>query len=110
MYGAQPSHNYLPWDRRPGAGNRIEPEDWEHGVMDLRIRWLSRWHAYFQKVCYAEMLTHRFLTADHTLQRVEYANGVVADFDLDKGLFRVQGIDGFAGEWEQPEQFPPQIN
>ena len=72
--------------------------------MNRRLRWLKKWHAYYQSVCYAEMTSHRFLDARRKLQRVEFANGVAAEFDLDRGLYRVQGVAGFAGDWEQPEQ------
>jgi len=44
------------------------------------------------------------LTTRATLQRVEYANGVATDFDLENGRFRVTGIQGFSGEWETPEE------
>ena len=40
---------------------------------------------------------------DEILERVEFAGGISADFDLVKGQFRVQGIDGFTGDWETPE-------
>jgi len=99
MYATMPSHNWL-----PGGSRHLEPNDWGTDKMNRRIKWLKRWHAYYQKVCTSEMVTHAFLNPDHTLQRVTFANGVVADFDLDKGLFRVKGVPGFTGDWEAPEQ------
>ena len=99
MYGAMPSHNWLPGGSRP-----IQPQDWETDVMARRLKWLRRWHAYFLKVCFSEMRQHRFLSDDRRLQRVEYANGVVADFDLAKGRFRIRGVPQFSGDWEQPEK------
>ena len=99
MYAAMPSHNWLPGGSRP-----IAPEDWGTEAMNRRLKWLRRWHAYFQQVCYREMLTHKFLNPQRTLQRVEFAGGVVAEFDLAKGLFRVQGVPGFTGDWEKPEE------
>ena len=98
MYAAKPSHNWLPDGSRP-----IRTADWDTERMATRLRWLKRWHDYYQAVCYAEMVNHRFLNDAHTLQRIEYANGVIAEFDLDKGLFRVEGVDGFSGDWEKPE-------
>ena len=71
--------------------------------MARRLNWLRRWHRYFQAVCFAEMIDHRFLSDDRLLQQVEYANGVIADFDLAQGRFRVQGVPGFTGKWEIPE-------
>ena len=99
MYAAIPSHNWL-----PGGSTAIKAEHWKTKAMDRRLKWLKRWHAYYQKVCYEEMLTHQFLNADRTLQRVEFANGIVADFDLVKGLYRVAGVPGFSNDWERPEE------
>ena len=98
MYGAIPSHNWL-----PGGSGLIRPEDWDTDAMARRLNWLRRWHRYFQAVCFAEMIDHRFLSDDRLLQQVEYANGVIADFDLAQGRFRVQGVPGFTGKWEIPE-------
>jgi hypothetical protein len=98
MYAAMPSHNWLPGGSRP-----IRAEDWGTDAMNRRLAWLRLWHAYYQKVCYSEMLTHQFLNPAHTLQRVEFAGGVSAEFDLAKGLFRVHGVPGFSGDWQRPE-------
>ena len=97
MYAAIPSYNWL-----PGGSAPIQADDWGTDKMDRRLRWLKRWHTYYQAVCYAEMTSHQFLNPQRTLQRVEFANGVVADFDLKEGLFRVTGVDGFTGDWEEP--------
>jgi hypothetical protein len=99
MYAAMPSHNWLPGGSRP-----IRAEDWGTDAMNRRLAWLRRWHQYYQKVCYSEMLNHKFLNPEHTLQRVEFAGGVSADFDLAKGLYRVQGVPGFSGDWQRPEE------
>ena len=98
MYAAIPSHNWL-----PGGSKPIEPDDWSSDKMNRRLSWLNRWHTYYQAVCYAEMTNHQFLNPQRTVQRVEFAGGIVADFDLEKGFFRVQGVDGFSGDWETPE-------
>ena len=71
MYGAMPSHNWLPGGERP-----IQQADWEAEAMARRLDWLRLWYIYFQAVGYVEMSSHRFLSDDRTLQRVEYANGV----------------------------------
>ncbi|MCY3775590.1 MAG: hypothetical protein OXH11_06375 [Candidatus Aminicenantes bacterium] len=97
MYGAMPSHNWL-----PGGEALIEKHHWETGAMKRRLEWLRLWHAYFQSVGYAEMTSHQFLNGDRTLQRVEYANGVSAEFDLAQGRFRVQGVDGIEEGWQEP--------
>ena len=98
MYAAKPSHNWL-----PGGSAPIKAEDWDTDKMAQRLKWLKRWHDYYQAICYSEMTDHQFLNDDHTLQRIEFANGVTAEFDLAKGLFRVKGVGGFTGDWEKPE-------
>ena len=99
MYAAVPSHNWLPGGRR-----EIDAADWDSDRMNRRLKWLKRWHGFYQAVCYAEMTSHQFLNDQRTLQRVEFANGVTADFDLQQGLFCVQGVEGFTGDWEKPEK------
>jgi hypothetical protein len=49
------------------------------------------------------MTDHQFHNNQRTLQRIEYANGIAAEFDLEKGLFRIEGVEGFSGEWEVPD-------
>ncbi len=97
MYAAMPSHNWLPGGSRP-----IERQDWDTPAMSRRLEWLRLWHAFFQKVCYSEMLSHKFLNPDRTLQQVQFEGGVTADFDLAQGRFRVQGVPGFSGDWQTP--------
>ena len=97
MYGAMPSHNWL-----PGGEALIERRHWETGAMKRRLEWLRLWHAYFQAVGFAEMSRHEFLNDERTLQRVEYANGVTAEFDLAQGRFRVQGVEGIKENWQEP--------
>ncbi len=97
MYGAMPSHNWL-----PGGSGLLRPEHWGTDRMAQRLEWLRRWHQYFQAVCFSEMVDHHFLDDNRSLQQVVYANGVVADFDLAEGRFRVQGVQGFTGDWEMP--------
>ena len=98
MYKAIPSHNWL-----PGGSRVIEAKDWGTDKMNRRLNWLKKWHNYAQKVRYAEMLDHEYLYGDRKLQRVTFANGVVADFNVDKGLIRVKGVEGFTGGWEIPD-------
>jgi len=82
----------------------IEEADWGSDKMDRRLRWMKRWHNWFQQICYSEMTSHQFLNAERTLQRVEFANGVTGDFDLADGRFCIHGVLGFSGDWEEPEQ------
>ena len=102
MYGAMPSHNWLPGGEPP-----IKPTHWETEAMDRRLDWLRLWHKYFLAVGSEQMLSHRFLNPDRTLQRVEYANGVAADFDLAEGRFRIQGINEIPETWQLPPAVVP---
>ena len=102
MYGAMPSHNWLPGGERP-----IQQTDWETQAMAQRLDWLRLWSTYFQAVGYVEMISHRFLNADRNFQRVEYANGAAVEFDLNKGRFRVQGVAGIAEGWQTPPTIEP---
>ncbi len=99
MYAAIPAHNWL-----PDGSRAVRAEDWGGEAMNRRLAWLRRWHEYYQKVCLSEMLSHTFLNPEHTLQRVEFAGGVSADFDLAKGQYRVHGVRGFSGDWEKPPE------
>jgi hypothetical protein len=98
----------LPYsDEHPGSGFTTVPvPDWNAKVMQGRLEWLKRWSAYYRKVALSEMTSHEFLNEDRSLQKVTFANGVVAEFDFSKGLLRVDGVDGFRGEWEKPYEGP----
>ena len=98
MYKAIPSHNWL-----PGGSRVIEAKDWGTDKMNRRLNWLKKWHSYAQKVRYTEMLDHEYLYGDRKIQRVTFANGVVAYFNVDLGLIRVEGVEGFTGGWEIPD-------
>ena len=50
------------------------------------------------------MVSHRFLAQDRKTQRIEFANGVVAEFNMATNEFRVKGVAGFTGDWERPEE------
>jgi hypothetical protein len=50
----------------------------------------------------SEMLTHEFLSTDRKKQRIEFANGVSAEFDMAAGTCRVVGVPDLTGEWESP--------
>ena len=63
--------------------------------MERRLTWLRKRHAYCRAVRYAEMTCHRFPNRKGMLQRVE--------FDLEQGLCRVDGVEGFTGDWKAPE-------
>jgi hypothetical protein len=97
MYAAMPSHNWL-----PGGSQPIGPDDWGTSAMQRRLDWLRLWHVFYQKVCYSEMLSHKFLNADRTLQQVKFAGDVTAEFDLTRGRFRIQGVPDIEPTWQTP--------
>ena len=66
------------------------------------IRWLKRWSRYYRTIATSEMASHRFLSSNFRQQRIEFANGAMAGFDMAANLFRIKGIPGFSGEWESP--------
>ena len=92
---AAPCFNWLPQSGVPVA-------DWDGDLARAKFAWLRRRSAFFQAIATAEMTAHRFLSADRKLQRIEFANGVWAEFDMAKNLCRVSGVDGFSGDWEEP--------
>ena len=105
LFGAAPAYNWMmPYsDVHPGKGfTEVPVPDWNSPKVEARLNWLKRWSSFYRSTAYSEMVSHRFLSPERTLQRVEYANGVKADFDLARGLFRIQGVEGFSGEWEKP--------
>jgi len=52
------------------------------------------------------MVAHAFLDADRRVHRIAFANGVSAELDMGTGLMKVTGVEGFAGDWEEPERIP----
>ncbi len=46
-----------------------------------RVEWLRKWCSYYQSVALAEMMEHRFLNPERSIQRVEF-----------------DGVPGFKGE------------
>ena len=94
----------LPYgDAHPGtAFTQVPVADWDNPRMEARLEWLKRWRAFYRAVAWSEMVSHRFLNAERTLQQVAYANGVQADFDLAKGLCRFKGCPGSAANGKSP--------
>ena len=88
----------------PGYGleGSVPTQEWDSPTMRNRMEWLKRLSAYFQATTHAEMTSHEFLNERRTWQRVRFSNGVEAEFDMEGGLCRVSGVDGFSGDWEQP--------
>ena len=50
------------------------------------------------------MTSHQFLNPERSLQRLQFDNEVTAEFDFSKGLCRIQGVEGFSGDWEKPHE------
>ncbi|MBI4553203.1 MAG: hypothetical protein HY710_13155 [Candidatus Latescibacteria bacterium] len=96
LFASAPAHNWLP-------DGYVPVRDWDSPAARQRWRWLKRWSAYYSTIAMAEMVSHRFLSADSTQQRVEFANGVIAEFNRVSNQFRVIGVPGFSGDWERPD-------
>jgi hypothetical protein len=99
MFASAPAYNWLP---EPHAPIR----DWNGDQAKRRWAWLKRWSSYYRAVTLSEMVSHEFLSPDRTKCRVEFANGVTADFNLADNKFRVKGVTSFTGQWETPEELP----
>ena len=97
LYAAAPAYNWLP-------GGAVPLGDLERGGLSRKLNWLRRWRDYYCAIATSELVSHAFLTADRTLQQVEFANGVCATFNMAANELRVENVPGFSGEWEQPEQ------
>ena len=65
-----------------------------------RWAWVRRMTALCQATKFAEMVSHEFRSEDRRQQRVTFANGVVADFDMAGNRYRITGVPGFSGDWE----------
>ena len=76
--------------------------DWDSDLAQAKFAWLHRRSAFFQAIAMSEMTSHEFLSDDRKLQRTVFANGVTAEFDMANNLCRIQGVDGFSGDWEAP--------
>ena len=50
------------------------------------------------------MTAHQFLAPDRTHQRVEFENGVAAEFDLSANCFRIAGEAGLEESWQTPPE------
>lgn len=95
LFASAPAYNWLPTSELP-------VDDWDSDLNKSKIKWLKRWSAYFNKIATSEMASHSFLSEDRKVQRIEFANGVWAEFDFHQGMCRVSGVDGFTGRWESP--------
>jgi hypothetical protein len=95
LFTAAPAHNWLP-------DGYVPVRDWDSVKAKQRWVWLKQWSLYYRTIAFSEMVSHRFLSPDRKRQRVEFANGVTAEFDMSTNQFRVDGIPGFSGDWEKP--------
>ena len=93
-----PCFNWLPQNSLPVA-------DWDSDFAKAKFDWLRRRAAWFQAIAMSEMTSHKFLSDDRKLQRIEFANGIWAEFDMAKNLCRVSGVEGFSGDWEKPCEY-----
>ena len=95
MFASAPAYNWLPACDLP-------VDDWDSDVARAQFEWLKRWSTYYRAIATAEMTSHRFLSDDRRQQRIEFDNGIWAEFDMGRDMCRVGGIEGFSGDWETP--------
>jgi len=97
LFVATPCHNWLPGGVFPY--DRLNSPE-----ARPRWDWLRKMSAMCKATKLSEMTSHRFLSEDRTQQRTEFANGVNAEFNMAANRFRVEGVDGFTGDWESPPE------
>lgn len=99
LFCSQPSHNWMP-------GGEVPVRDWDSASQRRRWAWIGRLASYQRCTAHEEMVAHAFLDADRRVHRIAFANGVSAELDMGTGLMKVTGVEGFAGDWEEPERIP----
>jgi len=97
MYASAPAYNWLP-------GAVVPIADWDSDASRRRRLWLKQWSRFYRGIAMSPMTSHRFLSPDRTVQRVEFASGVAAEFDMAANRFRVDALEGFSGEWQTPPE------
>ena len=97
MYGAAPSYNWLPDPLVPMT-------NWDAGQQRDKRAWLKLWSQFYRSIALSEMTAHQFLAPDRTHQRVEFENGVAAEFDLSANRFRIAGAAGLEESWQTPPE------
>lgn len=95
MYAAAPAYNWLPDPRVPIA-------DWDSDRARRKRAWLAQWSAFYRVVALSAMVSHRFLSPDRTMQRVEFDNGIAAESNMAENRFRLDGAKDLSGSWETP--------
>ena len=96
LFASAPAHNWLP-------EGHVPIQDWNSDKAQQRWSWLQRWSLYYRTVATSEMVSHQFLSPDRKQQRIDFANGVTAEFNMETNELRVKGVAGFSGEWEKSE-------
>jgi hypothetical protein len=98
MFASAPAYNWLP------EGN-VPVRNLNSAAAQRCLAWLKRWSAYYRAIATSEMVSHQVLSPDRKLQRIAFANGVVATFNMGTNEFCVTNVAGFSGEWEKPQVF-----
>lgn len=96
LFASAPAHNWLP-------EGYVPIRDWNSDKAQQRWTWLKHWSSYYRTIATSEMVSHRFLSFVQKQQRLEFANGVTAEFNMATNELRVKGVMGFSGEWEKPD-------
>ena len=95
MYGAAPAYNWLP-------GHEVPIRDWDSPLGQRKRAWLTQWSSFYRVIAMSEMMVHGFSSTDRSRQRVEFGNGVAAEFDMAGNAYRVEGVEGLEGGWLTP--------
>jgi hypothetical protein len=97
LFASHPAHNWLP------AGY-VPVKQWQSQAVKNHFSWLEKWSRFYRAIATSQMVSHEFLSDNYKKQRTKFANGTIAEFDMEKGLYSIKGIEGFTGSWEKPEQ------
>lgn len=98
LFASAPAYNWLP-------DGSVPIGDMEKIGVQQHLSWLKLWSAYYQATATSEMISHRFLSSDYMIQRVDFANDVAAELNMDTNEFRIMNVDGLHGEWKKTPTF-----
>jgi len=94
LFASTPAYNWLP-------GGSVPIGDMDRVDVKQHLAWLKLWNVYYQAIAASEMISHRFLSADYMVQQIEFANGVIGEFNMITDEFRIVNIDGFDEDWRK---------
>ena len=94
LFCSVPAHNWLP--------NGYSPvREWDSTAMVKHWEWIKTWSKYQRGIATVKLVSHQFQD-DWKHHRIEFANGVVAEFDMANNRYRITGLADFDGTWQTP--------